>query len=819
MPRKRELYGRRREQALLHALVADAEAGPVLMLRGDVGTGKTALLDDVAAHTLEHRPGTTVLRCAGGAPDAALPFSGLLDLLTPVLDHTDALPDFQRRALTEALGLCPPTGQTGELTVRTALRTLLAALPAPVLLVADDLPDLDPATRAALLFLARRPVPGTAVLLAARTSPEHDLPTLDLAGIDDDAARALLDARGVRGAHTAALIAAAEGNPLALTELPEPGPAPLPARLRSAFADRVRALPPQTRTLLLVAAAESRGATASVLAAARHLKLPATALATAETGGLLDVTGPALRFRHPLLRSVLYAGAPSADRARVHEALAAALTGHEALWHRALAATEPDEDLAAALERDADAIAGRGGLTAATTVLTRAAELSPDPAHGSRRFASAAHAAWKSGHPETARTLTARPDRDSPELARLEGLIAYSSGDQPGALRQLVRAAEAHAEHAPAAAAALLFMACDAAEHAGLDEELRRTALRITTLDLPPRHHAYGRLLATGPGAHHDPWAVLDAAPDELGSSRVHRWLWPLAITRDAPDPAPVRDFAERACAEIAAEGVQALLPRPLLWLADLECRTGRIAAATAHAQEALRCTRDLDQPVARADALALLARIAALHADPACRGFADEATALALPLRNRAAQAEASWARALLALARNDTAEAVEHLLTVRSTHSRIARLSAPDLALAQGAVLEAGTDGCAADPFARARAALARGEQLRRDRRAAAAREHLRDAAALFEGLGLTVWRDRARAELRAAGGTAPTPVPHLTPQEHEVARLAAQGLSNKEIGARLTMSPRTAGYHLYKVFPKLGITSRAQLRDLNL
>ncbi|MDN0201036.1 AAA family ATPase [Streptomyces sp. S.PNR 29] len=900
------MYGRESERAFLRGLLADAAAGHgrTLFLRGEPGIGKTALLDDAVAHAVREHPGTTVLRCTGVESDMASPFGGLLGLLAPVLDRTGLLPPPQRAALEGALGL--GGAEAGELAVRTAVLSLLRALATGglVLLAVDDVQWLDAPTRSAVLFAARRPGARVAALLAARAEPGldravHDLPALELAGLAPAAARALLAVRGVRGVDTAALLAAAEGNPLALAELPvpdgtAPGPLPLDTRLRDAFAHRARALPAEARTLLLVAAAEDRGRTDVVLAAATRLGAGDVALASAERAGLLHVTGPALRFRHPLVRSAVYADASFPDRARAHLALAEVLTGHDAHWHRALARTGPDEELAAALERDADAIAGRGGLAAVAAVLARAAELGTDPGTRTRRLAAAAHAAWKSGHPDTAGRLVARaaavehpdpgPETDAGalELTRLHGLIAHSGGDQEDAFRKLTEAAEAHAPYRPEAAAALLFMACDAGEHAGHDDAVRQAASRIAELRVDARYRSYGRLLAVAyegtPEAPHDPWAVLRAAPDDLGTSRVHRWLWPLAITRDGPDPLRARDFAETACERIREAGVAALLPRPLLWLADLECRTGRLEEAAVHADEALRLARDLAHPVSAADALAVLARVAALHGDgPRCRTYADEASATALPLNNRAAAAEAAWAVALLALGRGDHAEAHERLLPVHTPgsargHRRIARLSSADLTSAQWAdgdraaavrtaeratawaehsglpwaraqaalcrLLTATPDtdprdlddhwaaadrGFAGLPFWRARAALAYGERLRRDRRAVAARERLRFAVDLFDGIGTPVWRDRARGELRATGASARhghgDAAARLTPQELRVARLAARGLSNREIGARLTMSPRTAGYHLYKVFPKLGVTGRAELRDLDL
>ncbi|MDX3224287.1 AAA family ATPase [Streptomyces sp. ME19-01-6] len=932
------LHGRDGERAAVRALVADAVAGRgrALLVRGEAGIGKSALLSDALSYAAREHPGVVVLRCAGLESEVALGFGGLQQLLSPVLSLAEDLPDAQRAALHAALGM---TGGTAtDLMVCTAALALLrrAAERAPLLLAVDDLQWLDRATLTAVLFAARR-LGGlrTSVLLAVRDDAEDmpvragDLPGLRLRGLGPREAGALLAGRGrgINGPELAALVAETGGNPLALIELtatgaaaegnrplhhgPQPlgplphGPLPLTARLREAFALRVRALPAAERTLLLVAAAEDRGRTDVVLAAAARLGVTAAALTAAERAGLLRVSGPDLRFRHPLVRSAVYADAPFLERRAAHLALAAELadTGltTAAAWHRALAATGPDEAVAAALEGGADEIADRGGLSAVASVLSRAADLSPTAAARARRLAAAAHAAWKSGHRDTAHRLAARAGAGRGTriaLARLRGLMGHSGGHQDAALRELVRSADALVPHSPEAAAALLFMACDAADHADRGDRLREAALLIAGLELDPRYRQYGRLLAAAfdgePSAHGaDPWRILREGPDELGTSGVHRWLWPLVITRDGPAPRRARDFALAACENIRSSGTLALLAPPMIWLAGLECELGLVRAAGEHAEEALRLTRDMDQPVRAADALAVLARLAALRGDEAaCRAHAEAALAGALPLGNRSAAAEATWATALLALARGEHDEARERLTAVHRpgspyAHGRIARRSAADLveahraagdatgarataerfgAWAVGSGLpwaraqwhrsralmadgedadaafraahratpdtnadtrpnspEADADGLHDHPFARARSALLHGEWLRRERRPGEARAHLRLAADLFEGLGAPVWRDRARGELRAAGGSArrggEDPAARLTAQELQVARLAAGGLTNREIGTRLGVSPRTVGYHLYKIFPKLGITARGELRALAL
>ncbi|MFI6645485.1 AAA family ATPase [Streptomyces sp. NPDC050504] len=911
------LRGRAAEQNAARALVtaAEADSGDALLVRGEPGIGKTALLDDTAAHARREHPGCRVLRCTGVESDIALAFGGLHALLAPLLPHgADALRPDQRAALDSALGLSERPA--GELVVRTAVLDLLTAA-GPVLLAVDDVQWLDPATRSVLFFAARRltgrPV---SVLLGLRTeagapnrpAPPRDLRTLDLPPLAPADAAALLAARGLApdGPGVTALLAASGGNPLALAELPVPdapftGPYPVDGRLREAFAHRARAQPAPVRAILLAAAADDRGDTDVVRAAAAALGAedPEAALGAAERAGLLRVTGPAVRFGHPLVRSAVYADAASPDRAAAHRAVADALTARgareHALWHRALARTGPDEPLAAELERAADAAAGRGGMAAVAAALARAAELSGDERARTRRLAAAAHAAWKSGHPAAARELTARaaPPEDAaplPELARMRAYLEYSAGDQESAHRQL---AETAREVPPATSAALLFMACDAAEHAGRADALRENALRIAESAVEPEYRRYGRLLAAAYDGDHreyggDPWELLRRAPRDLGTSRVHRWLWPTAIGRDGPDPQRARRFAQEAAERIRTAGSPALLQQPLLWLAELEWETGRFEAAREHADEALRLARDLDHPVRSADALALLAKVAAVDGDAAsCRAYAAEAVTAALPLNNRAAAADAAWAMAIAALAEGDHATALERLEPVRTTgspsgHPRLARRTAADLVeayTATGATGEAasatgefgawadgaglpwarsqaalcraltaeaersdegsrraereGSDlyglhdtevapGLADRPFLRARAALLYGERLRRARRPADARPLLRLAADLFEGIGAPVWRDRARGELRAAGASARRTGEEaggLTAQEAQVARLAAEGLSNREIGTRLGVSPRTVGYHLYKIFPKLGITGRGELRDVRL
>jgi hypothetical protein len=397
------LYGRQKELQTLSRLVAEASAGRggALIVEGDAGVGKTALLRRAVAAA---GSGTRVLTCSGVQAEVALAFGGLQRLLTPLLDQLPELPDDQAAALRTALGLS--TAPAADLLVRTAVLSLLdrAAARTPLLLVADDLHWLDPATAGVLLFAARR-IEGRSIafLAAVREVGEAtgDLPQLTLGGLAPDAASALLDAHGwgAPGPARCAIAAAVGGNPLALQELVRlgspaevaekvvlTGTAPLSLRLREVFAERTRELPESARTLLLVAAAEDSGHTGTVLAAAARLAVDAQALDVVEAAGYLEeVPSARLRFRHPLVRAAVDADASARRRALAHRALADELaTQHpeggqreRAVGHRALAATGPDEQLAEALEAGAETVRRRGGLAAAAAVLHRAALLSP----------------------------------------------------------------------------------------------------------------------------------------------------------------------------------------------------------------------------------------------------------------------------------------------------------------------------------------------------------------------------------------------------------------------------------------------------------
>src|ERR1700722_6315418 len=327
-----QLYGRDAELAALGDLLERARKGTsgTLVLRGDPGIGKTALVGHITARA----EGFLVIRGSGIEEESELPFAGLHLLLRPVLDRIDALPDVQREALRGALGLAR-AGAPDRFLVGLAVLSLLAELAAdqPLLCVGDDAQWLDRASADALLFAARRLDSESIVLLLCARAGAFQaagLPELTLRGLSAQAAADLLG-DGLPVSRRYRVLAQAAGNPLALLELPrvtgaQPEvPLPLTDRLRGAFESQLSGLPELTGIVLLVAAAEGTGDLAPILRAAGTLGAALGGLDGARAAGLIGVGGGALTFRHPLIRAAPHHAAPLALRRRVHQALAAAL--------------------------------------------------------------------------------------------------------------------------------------------------------------------------------------------------------------------------------------------------------------------------------------------------------------------------------------------------------------------------------------------------------------------------------------------------------------------------------------------------------------
>jgi DNA-binding CsgD family transcriptional regulator len=419
-PERPVLLGRGPECERLESLIEAVRSGESrsVVLRGEAGVGKTALLD----YLLEHAPGCRTVRVAAVESETELAFAALQLLCRPMLDRLDHLPEPQRDALATAFGLRAGPAPDRFL-VGLAVLSLLAdaASDQPLVCVVDDAQWLDRASAQALAVAARRLSAESVALVFAVRAPAGEtelggLQELAVGGLGEADARTLLSSvfPAMLDEHVRdRIVAETRGNPLAIIELPReltfkefasglvlgPGGG-LATEIENSFARRFSQLPPDTRRLLLIASAESLGDVVLVMRAAERLGISLEAMAPATAAGLIDA-GPRLRFRHPLARSAVYGEASAEDRRAVHRALAEAIDPDPAsdrrAWHQAQAAERPDEQLAAQLERSADLAQARGGYAQAGVFLERAAAITPDPRRRAQRALAAARAQYLAG--------------------------------------------------------------------------------------------------------------------------------------------------------------------------------------------------------------------------------------------------------------------------------------------------------------------------------------------------------------------------------------------------------------------------------------
>nr|SBO98628.1 probable transcriptional regulator [Nonomuraea gerenzanensis] len=465
------MRGRQGECEALDGLVATVQGGrsAVLVLRGEAGIGKSALLE----YSRGSAAGCRIARAAGVESEMELAYGGLHQLCAPFLDRLDRLPEPQREALGTAFGLCAGTPPDRFL-VGLAVLSLLADASdrEPLICLVDDAQWLDRVSAQTLAFVARRLLAERVGLVLAVREPCLEpelagLPQLEVGRLSDGDARALLDSvtpgrldERVRDR----IVAEAQGNPLALLELPRgltpaelaggfgrPDARPLAGQIEQSFLRRVRALPADTRLLLLVAAAEPVGDVTLLTQAAELLDIEPAAAAPAEAEGLITI-GTRVRFRHPLVRSMAYRAAPLEDRQRVHRALAEATDPQtdpdRRAWHLANAAPSADEGVAAELERSAGRAQARGGVAAAAAFLERAAELTPDPRQRGVRGLAAATAKYRAGGYDAAfelldaAELSPLDDRDRAQADLLRGRITFAATSAGAALPLLLKAAK-----------------------------------------------------------------------------------------------------------------------------------------------------------------------------------------------------------------------------------------------------------------------------------------------------------------------------------------------------------------------------------------
>jgi len=524
------MHGREAEQAAIGDLLASAQkgSGSSLALLGEAGSGKSTLLADTGRRAAAHE--MTVVTTSGNESEAPLAFAALQRLLQPLMSRLDGVAAPQAHALRVAFGEEAGDAVDRFLVFMGALSLLAtAAEDEPVLVVIDDAHWLDDASAAALHFIARRiAVEPVALLWAARDSDVRrldtsDLDVLRLTGLDLSGVSAILaeeTGTPVPAEVSALLLANTGGNPLAIRELPSvltpeqlAGDEPLPPRLpvtervEHVFLGRARQLSEDAQTVLLVAAADDSARLATLLQAVETLGKDPDALAEAERSGLVFVTGQDVNLRHPLVRSAMYAAAPSAERRRVHAALASVLTRTEdadrRAWHRSSSVVEPDESVVTELVEAAVRAERRGGHEAAASAWARAAELSSTSPVRARHLYAAAQAAWASANPDRARDLVTGSiaETEDPLLLadarRLRGRIEWNTGSVKLANRMLLEAAVDAAGHDPVrareiAAEAVSIAAWDGDSGSDLDAT---SLVPPPAKDAPARERTYDELL------------------------------------------------------------------------------------------------------------------------------------------------------------------------------------------------------------------------------------------------------------------------------------------------------------------------------------
>ncbi|MBB5781734.1 ATP-binding protein [Nonomuraea jabiensis] len=884
------LYGRAGEQAAIEDLVEAARGGRSggLVLRGEPGIGKSALLDWAAEYCTGI--GVRVLRVTGVETEADLAFAGLVQLLWPVQEHLDALPGTQADALRAVLG-SGGAGARDRFLSGLAVMSLLAHLAddGPLLCLVDDAHWLDHATADALLFAARRLTEErVALLFAAREEgfAAAGLPEIRPSRLSQEDAERVLAHRGLTPAAREQVIAESEGNPLALIEFScerrryhaAAGPIPIADRVLASFRSRIALLPDKTRLMMLMIAAEGRGDLPMLLSAADALGVGPEDLEEAEKVGLVEVSAAAIAFRHPLIRTAAYQGAPLARRIAVHRALADVATDDDCrIRHRAAATTSPDEDLAVALTRAAERARGRAAFAAAAGLWEQAATYTPRPRDRAARLGQAAALALSSGHADHAAGLVGQAEDlldDPTSLATLtetRAAVEFERGKGRSAARLLM---ERCPPADPVGAVPMLRTAAGYAWLCGEAEVIRGAAARLTAMGtqdpmiqglahLVDDDYARGLPLLAQFVAHTLP-DITSHAPGTLLEGATIRWAAFCAMVMTDDDAAATLAGAE--VARLRRQSLVGALPQVLQDLAGVHVQAGRHRDAEACIAEAVELARHtgMHQRVPRLHSV--LARAAAIEGDeqrcvrlagdqPDSGGMVGLAALCLLDLGlgryDRVLERLEAAARGplrhltMLVTAGAEQVEAAVRLGEPERAQEPLRRLEAWARAGRQPWA-EAVSARCRAllsddeddylralaahrradRPFEQARTELAYGEWLRRARRSTDARTPLRAALKTFERLRAAPWRARAEAELKATGEsvlaaqpTAADPLERLTPQELQVVRLARDGSTSREIAAHLFLSPRTIEHHLYRAYRKLGIRSRRELARLDL
>jgi DNA-binding CsgD family transcriptional regulator/tetratricopeptide (TPR) repeat protein len=900
------LFGRDADVAIVDQLVTQIpDRGRALVLRGDPGVGKTALL--TAASDIARSRGISVLHTSGTQSEAGLAFAGLHQLLRPELTQLDLLPEPQRDALSAAFGMTDARALDPFLVALAALNLLASAAERmPLLLIADQAEWLDPPTARVLAFIARRvEAEPIAILFALRDGvasvlERAELPELRVGSLDDKAARDLLhvSAADLRPGLRRQVLQIAAGNPLALLELPAAlrlndnrldgplsGNVSLTTRLERAFADQVSRLPTQTRDLLVLAAADERASARELLAAASLLsgsEVSLDALDRAEKAGLARIIDGSVLFRHALVRSAIYQSAGGERRRQAHVALAAVITGEpdRRLCHVAAATVGPDEAVASEVELLSVRLARRGAIGLAVAAARRAAALTADSGRRCSRLLRAAELAFEAGEPDLLQRLVDEADHLNPDteqrarLTWLRSTVTEAVRDDPGQTRSLIDTAQAAADAGNSDLALhLLFGAavrCWRSDHGQQGKD--RVADSVERLPVPKTHPRHVAILAmAGPvrwgTAVSDRLTAIEASAESLTADE--EFLVGMAA-RAIGDHDVAARFLGSAALQLRAQGRLGVLVQVLVMRAWVAIAQGNWASADILVDESERLAQEVGQPWWQTGSVIARATLRGL------RGNADVAEQLINQAEKTAISRGLNDLMCMIAFTRGVTwlgagqpAGALEHLtrafdrtdpafheaarfmsityLADAASQSGQRHVAAPILdeleelahctpsptlhfGLAYARPVLARSDEAERlyqvalqgpmrhHPFDHARLQLAYGAWLRRQRRVTESRAPLRAARQVFDALACAPWGERARQELRASGEQSQQRIPaardRLSTQELQIAQMAATGMTNPAIAQQLYLSPRTVSSHLYRLFPKLGITSRSQL-----
>lgn len=921
--REAPLRGRTAECQTLRTVLSNARStSEVLVIRGEAGVGKTALLEFLA----EQASGFQTSQVAGVESDMELPFAGLQQLCAPLLSHLDELPEPQREALNVAFGR--GAGPTPDrFLVGLAVLSLMAAATTgqPLLCVVDDAQWLDEVSVQTLGFVARRLLADpVALVFGVRTTGRPvlaGLPELVIGGLSDRDARELLDSVVLGRLDVRVrdrIVAETRGIPLALVEVPrnitaaelaggfgETGVRPSAGQIEESFVRRIRSLPAATRRLLLVAAAEPVGDAALFLRAAAGLGVPVDALAPAEATGIIEF-GPRMRFHHPLVRSAAYRAADLADRRAVHRALADATDAvtdpDRRAWHAANATAGADDAVADELESSAGRAQSRGGIAAAAAFLERATILTADPARRGARALAAATAQRDAAAPESADELLAIAEltplselqrarvtrlRAQMEFARSRGGGAGAPGLYQAAT-QLLDAARgletldddlARETHLEALAAAMYAgrlgqpgALSQVAEAAAAVAGRATEPLRPIDLLLSGMANRIAGGVSAGSGPLRKALELMCGQGLD-GNGQVMRGMsLDLAIVQESAagelwDDAIYRQLATDTVRHARDAGALAILPAALGFRAGVHMLSGEFATAANLLAEAASITtatgysplryHTLTLAAWRGDPAEAVALVKAAAVDGTARGEGrvlgatgylsavlfnglgryDEAFEAAREGCDYEDLGIHSWCLYELIEAAAHTGRQDEGTAAVRRLDER-AGASGTDWGLGAAAsarALLADNENAehhyteAIERLERtrvvlhlARVRLSYGEWLRRVNRRLDARKQLNTAHEMFTRMGAMAFAERTRRELTASGAKVrKQPLStgdELTAQEAQIARMAAEGLTNQEIGAQLFISTHTVEWHLRKVFVKLGISSRRQLRTVS-